>query len=298
MRDGDFTGLPPIIDPLTGNLSQITESPRAALTSARRHCLSFVPLPNQAGAGPAGTLNNYVVNIGNISDINRYGARIDHKLTQNDSLWGSFNYSKGDPYFVAQNSPPTYGSWSNGGYKTQNLNLTHVHTFSPRATMSSASAGSITTARESGMNTDFDPRQLFPDLYGPLSVGGLPNINITSHVAIGDYGGFPPGKQFTNQYIDNFTYVRGSHTIKTGIDFANYRVSTPPGTFGLVRASRRTRARALRFQRALHQQHDWRGATGARLRRFPARLSGLYFSLHAGRDQPLLSNPLQRLRAG
>ena len=84
------------------------------------------------------------------------------------------------------------------------------------------------------MNTDFDPRQIFPDLYGPLSVGGLPNINITSHVAIGDYGGFPPGKQFTNQYIDNFTYVRGSHTIKAGIDFANYRVSTPPGTFGLA----------------------------------------------------------------
>ena len=61
-----------------------------------------MPLPNQAGTGPAGTLSNYVVNIANISDINRYGVRIDHKLTEQDSLWGSFNYSKGDPYFVAQ----------------------------------------------------------------------------------------------------------------------------------------------------------------------------------------------------
>lgn len=234
MREGDFTGLPPIIDPLTAQPFPNNRIPANRIDQRTQALLKFVPLPNQAGAGPAGTLNNYVVNIGNISDINRYGARLDHKLTANDSLWGSFNYSKGDPYFVAQNFPPTYGSWSNGGYKTQNLNLTYVHTFSPRATNEFRFGWFYHDSTRIGMNTDFDPRQIFPDLYGPLSVGGLPNINVTSHVAIGDYGGFPPGKQFTNQYIDNFTYVRGSHTIKAGIDFANYRVSTPPGTFGLA----------------------------------------------------------------
>jgi hypothetical protein len=85
-----------------------------------------------------------------------------------------------------------------------------------------------------GMNTDFDPRTIFPTLYGPLPVGGLPNVAITGHVSIGDYGGSTRGKQFTNQYIDNFTMVRGRHTVKTGIDFGNYRVSSPPGAFGLL----------------------------------------------------------------
>jgi hypothetical protein len=234
MRDGDFTGLPPIIDPLTGQPFQNNRIPTNRIDQRAAALLKFVPLPNQAGAGPAGTLNNYVINLANISDINRYGARLDHKLTANDTLWGSFNYSKGDPYFVAQAFPPTYGNWSNGGYKTQNFSLTHVHTFSPSATNEFRFGWFYHDSTRIGMNTDFDPRTLFPGLYGPLSVGGLPNINITSHVAIGDYGGFPPGKQFTNQFIDNFTYVRGSHTIKTGIDFANYRVSTPPGTFGLA----------------------------------------------------------------
>jgi hypothetical protein len=233
MRQGDFTGLPPIIDPLTGAAFPGNRIPANRIDQRALTLLKYVPSPNQAGSGPAGTLNNYVGNIGNISDINRYGARLDHKLSPGDTLWGSFNYSKGDPYFVAQAFPSTYGSWSNGGYQTESLNLTHVHTFSPRATNEFRFGWFYHNSTRLGMNTDFDPRQIFPDLYGPLSVGGLPNVNITSHVAIGDYGGFPPGKQFTNQYIDNFTYVRGSHTIKAGIDFANYRVSTPPGTFGL-----------------------------------------------------------------
>jgi carboxypeptidase family protein len=233
MRDGDFKGLPPIIDPLTGKPFPDNRIPSDRIDKRAQALLKYVPLPNQAGVGPAGTLNNYVVNIGNISDVNRYGVRLDHKFSANDGLWGSFNYSKGNPYFVAQAFPPSYGSWSDGGYKTQNLNLAYVHTFSPRASNEFRIGWFYHDSPRLGMNTDFDPRQLFPGLYGPLSVGGLPNINITSHVAIGDYGGFPPEKQFTNQFIDNFTYVRGSHTIKTGIDFANYRVSTPPGTFGL-----------------------------------------------------------------
>jgi carboxypeptidase family protein len=233
MRDGDFNGLPPIIDPLTGEPFPDNRIPTNRIDKRAQALLKYVPLPNQGGVGPAGTLNNYVVNIGNVSDVNRYGVRLDHKFSPNDGLWGSFNYSKGHPYFVAQAFPPSYGNWSDGGYKTQNVNLAYVHTFSPRASNEFRFGWFYHDSPRLGMNTDFDPRQLFPGLYGPLSVGGLPNINITSHVAIGDYGGFPPEKQFTNQFIDNFTYVRGSHTIKTGIDFANYRVSTPPGTFGL-----------------------------------------------------------------
>lgn len=86
MRDGDFTGLPPIIDPLTNQPFPNNRVPANRLDPRAQALLKFVPLPNQAGAGPAGTLNNYVVNIANISDINRYGARLDHKLTRSFSI--------------------------------------------------------------------------------------------------------------------------------------------------------------------------------------------------------------------
>src|SRR5206468_7918558 len=95
--------------------------------------LRYIPLPNRPGTGPAGTLVNFVGDVNNISDINRWGARVDHRLTDKDTLWGSFNSSKGSPYIVAQAYPSGYGSWSDGGYHTENLNLTHGHTFSPRA---------------------------------------------------------------------------------------------------------------------------------------------------------------------
>jgi hypothetical protein len=234
MRSGDFTGLPPIIDPVTRLPFKDNRIPSGRIDSRSQALLKFVALPNQAGIGPAGTLNNYVGNIGNISDINRYSARLDHKLSDADALWGSFNYSKGSPYFVAQGFPPGYGSWNDGGYQTENLNLTHGHTFSPFTTNEFRFGWFYHGSIRLGMNTDFDPRQLFPDLYGPLPLGGLPNVAISSHVSIGDYGGTARGKQFTSQYIDNFTHVHGRHTLKTGIDFANYRVSTPPGAFGLL----------------------------------------------------------------
>jgi hypothetical protein len=234
MRGGDFTGLPPIIDPVTRQPFTDNRIPSNRIDARSQALLKFVPLPNLAGIGPAGTLNNYVGNIGNISDINRYGVRLDHRLSNLDSLWGSFNYSKGSPYVVAQAFPPGYGSWSDGGYQTENLNVTHAHTFSSHAMNEFRFGWFYHGSVRLGMNTDFDPRTLFPDLYGPLPQGGLPNVGISNHVSIGDYGGSARGKQYTNQYIDNFTYVRGRHTLKTGIDFANYRVSTPPGAFGLL----------------------------------------------------------------
>jgi Carboxypeptidase regulatory-like domain len=234
MREGDFTGLPAITDPLTGQQFSGNRIPTSRIDPRTQALLKYVPLPNQAGIGPAGTLNNYVVNIANISDINRYNVRVDHKLSDVDSLGGSFNYSKGSPYVVAQAFPPDYGSWSDGGYQTENLNLTHNHTFSARTMNEFRFGWFYHGSVRLGMNTDFDPRTLFPTLYGPLPVGGLPYMGISNHVSIGDYGGSPRGKQFTNQYIDNFTMVRGRHTLKTGIDFANYRVSSPPGAFGLA----------------------------------------------------------------
>ena len=234
MRNGDFAGLPTIIDPLTGQAFANNRIPAERIDSRAKALLDFVPLPNLPGTGPTGSLSNFVTTVGNISDINRYGVRLDHKFSSKDSLWGSFNYSKGSPYFVAQNFPETYGQWEDGGYQTESLNLTHTHVFTPRTLNELRYGGFYHGSVRRGMNTDYDPRKIFPDLYGPLPLGGLPRVDITSYVQIGDYGGSERGKQFTNQLIDNLTMVRGRHTFKTGFDVANYRVSSPPGAFGLL----------------------------------------------------------------
>jgi hypothetical protein len=234
MREGDFSGLPMIIDPQTGQPFPNNRIPGSRIDSRARALLDYVPLPNEPGAGPAGTLNNYIVTVENVSDINRFGGRLDQRLSARDTVWGSVNYSKGSPYFIAQNFPPAYGSWSDGGYETRNVNLTYTRTFSAHAVNELRYGWFGHTSVRTGMNTDFDPRSIFPDLPGPLAIGGLPNVNIAGHVSIGDYGGFHGGGQFTHQLIDNFTYVLGRHTLKAGLDTGFYSVDSPSQTFGML----------------------------------------------------------------
>ena len=233
MRNGDFTGLPELIDPLSGLPFAGNRIPDARMDARAKTLLGNVPLPNQAGTGPAGTLNNHVANIGNIYDVNRWIARIDHRISGKDALNFGINYSKGDPYFVARTTPPNYGHGGNFGFLTGTANLTYTHTFSPRTLNEFRLGGLYHGSIRQGQNTSFKPEQLFPDLYRGVPYGGLPTVNITSHVSIGDYGGFDRAPQYVTQYIDNLTLVRGRHTFRTGFDFANYRNSTPPFAGGL-----------------------------------------------------------------
>jgi hypothetical protein len=229
MRSGDFTGLPELIDPLSGVPLAGNRIPEGRIDSRARTLISNVPLPNLPG-----TLNNYVVNIGNIYDINRWIGRADHRFSASDSLTVGVNYSKGDPYFVARSTPPNYGHGGNFGFLTGSANITYTHSFSPRTLNEFRLGGLYHGSIRQGQNTDFNPRELFPELYTGVPYGGLPTVNVSGYVTIGDYGGFDRAPQYITQYIDNLTLVRGRHTIKTGFDFANYRNSTPPfaGGFG------------------------------------------------------------------
>jgi len=232
MREGDFTGLPAILDPLAGAPFPGNRVPAARMDPRAKTLIGYVPLPNTAGLGPAGTLSNYRWTIANISDINRYGLRIDHRFTESDSIWVHLNYSKGYPYFVAVGYPPAYGNWANGGYSTQSANLTWNHAASPRTLNEARYVYFRHASTRQGLNRTFDPRSLFPALY-PVAYGGLPNINISNHVAIGDYGGGDPGTQLTPQFIDNATLVRGRHTVKFGADIGLHKALSPPFVAGM-----------------------------------------------------------------
>jgi Carboxypeptidase regulatory-like domain len=231
MKNGNFAGLATIIDPTTGVAFPNNQIPANRIDPRAQALAGRYPQPNLPGASN-GSLQNYIASIPNKYDVYRFGLRLDYKASDNDSFYVNLNYSKGDPYFVAQNYPQGYGSWENGGYTTKSLNATYTHTFSPTV-VNEARFGFLSHASaRQGMNKDFDPRSLFPGLY-PVDYGGLPYINITSYSPIGDYGGAQVPPETTPQYIDNLTWVRGKHTIKTGLDFAIYRVSSTPSVAGL-----------------------------------------------------------------
>lgn len=232
MRNGDFSGLPSLRDPLSGLPFPNNQIPSDRIDARSKTLIGYVPLPNQTGLGPAGTLSNYRWAVGNLSDINRYGARIDHRFSERDSLWVNLNHSKGYPYFVAVGYPNGYGNWENGGYSTQSANITWNHTVSPRTLNELRFVYFRHASTRQGMNRGFNPQTIFPNVY-PVSYGGLPNINIGNHVAIGDYGGSDPGTELTPQFINNVTLVRGSHTIKIGADLAHHKVLSNPQVAGM-----------------------------------------------------------------
>jgi hypothetical protein len=232
MRQGDFSGLPALRDPLSGEPFPNNRIPSNRLDPRALRLLEFVPLPNTAGSGPAGTGLNYVATVGNIIDVNRYSLKVDHNLSTRHALTIVGNYSKGQPYFVALNSPPNYGNFGDGGYITKSLSGTLNSTISPtklnEVRFAYFSHGSIRI----GQNTDFNPASIFPTLYQPLPIGGLPNVSIAGFASIGDSGGSPRGIQPTRQITDNFTFIQGKHTFKAGVDVAFNRVATNPGAGG------------------------------------------------------------------
>ncbi len=224
--------MPTILDPLAGVPFPGNQVPANRIDSRAKALIEYVPLPNTTGLGPAGTLGNYRWTISNISDINRLGLRLDHRFTEQDSTWINLNYSKGYPYFAAVGYPPKYGYWANNGYSTQSSNLTWNHAFSPQALNEARYVYFRHASVRQGLNNQFDPRSLFPTLY-PVAYRGLPNINISNHVAIGDYGGSDPSPQLTPQFIDNLTLVRGRHTVKMGVDVAFHKAASYPEVAGM-----------------------------------------------------------------
>ncbi|MFN7920236.1 MAG: carboxypeptidase regulatory-like domain-containing protein [Bryobacteraceae bacterium] len=239
MRQGDFTGLPVIADPLSGtSLAARTPFPNQRIPTARLDSrslklLEFVPLPNAPGsAAAAGTGVNYFDTVPNIIGVNRYTARGDHNVNATNNLSVVLSYSKGDPYFVYNGGPRAYGNFSDGGYITKSAGATYTRVIGGNKTNEFRYAYFNHASIRIGQNTSFDPSSLFPSLYKPLPIGGLPSIGIAGFNSIGDSGGSDRAPQITQELIDNFSFVRGAHTFKTGIDVAFSRVSSNPAAGG------------------------------------------------------------------
>jgi hypothetical protein len=234
MRAGDFSGLAAIKDPLAGGVPFTNNLiPTGRLDPRVQKVLSgFVPLPNVAGTGPAGTGNNYVTTVGNVFGVNRYSARVDHYFNSKDMITILGAYNIGSPYFVANGTPSTYGNFSDGGYIDPFISLAYNHTFSP-STLNELRVGYFDhRSVRIGQNTDFDPSTLFPTLYKPLPVGGIPTFNVAGYQAISDTGGSERGHGMLKEVTDNFTFIRGPHTFKSGFDMGYSRAGNNPSAGG------------------------------------------------------------------
>ncbi len=223
-RAGNYTGLPTITDPLSGQPFPNNTIPTARLDARSQALLKYVPLPNLAT-----TANNYVTNVGNVIDVNRYTARIDHNFNPKHLVSGILTYSKGSPYFVYNGGPNEFGNFSDGGYITKSAAFSHNWTVTPTSLNELRLAYFSHASIRIGQNTTFNPQSLFPSLYGPLPIGGLPTATFNgSYSNITDSGGSDRAPEITRQITDNFSFIRGKHTFKTGLDWGLSSIATNP----------------------------------------------------------------------
>ncbi|MBI3208098.1 MAG: carboxypeptidase regulatory-like domain-containing protein [Candidatus Solibacter usitatus] len=225
LRSGDF-GRTVLRDPLSNDSFPGNLIPASRIDPRSRTLMGFYPEPNQAGAF------NYNGNVINKFNVNRASIKADYKPAPKDSIAFSANYSVGDPYFIARGTPANYGNWENGGYTTKSAAANWTRTIGTRnindLRLSYFSHASVRL----GQNRDFNPQSIFPGLYGPPPVGGIPLVTITGYPVIGDYGGGEGAPQITTALVNNFTFVRGNHTFKAGVDLNRMRIATNPGIIG------------------------------------------------------------------
>ncbi len=149
--------------------------------------------------------------------------RIDHRLTANDNIYYRYKSDRGtqpsliDPISPNFNAISKQPSWDNQASET--------HVFSPNATNQFIASLSHYVAQFTQ-----DENLVHSTLpYGIFTNGSVPFGSIIPGLGqqgFNVYGLFPQGRNITQyQFVDDYTLVKGRHTLKFGENFRRYDVS-------------------------------------------------------------------------
>jgi len=204
------------------------------------------PAPNTGG--PNAISSNYNQNVSKTYNSTTYDARIDHRFSDRDSIFGRFSYN---PTFNSQPSlfPAVNGVTAGGGIypgpsnaDAQAYMLDYVHVFSPTLVMelkggftrlnlltASPDVGNNLAAKFGMPNTDVNK-----------NISGLPAVQLTGFVGTGsDFtlgdDNFVPIYDINNvfQETGTLTWTRGAHNVKYGATLIRRQLNYFQNTRGL-----------------------------------------------------------------
>ncbi|HYM11916.1 MAG TPA: TonB-dependent receptor [Bryobacterales bacterium] len=237
-RTGDFSALlsPAIVngkpvrapilvyDPVTGDPFPGNIVPASRINPNAQNLLNkYVPLPQ---FNPVDILDiNTIRPVANILNQNQYFARLDHLFSSKDRIFGRFatqigQYDVGNLY---PNFTYTQHLWD------YNVAFQYLHIFSPttlnelRVGFNKVNSDQVTPRTNTNFNVDsLGIGQFRVSTAGnrPFSAleTGIPSI---SGIIPGDAG----AREDLNgsyQFADNYSFMRGSHSFKTGFEYSRY----------------------------------------------------------------------------
>ncbi len=233
IRRGDFSQLTnnagaliAIRDPLTNQpfLGNVIPADRLNPVSLRTQA-RFYPEPN---FGAPSLLNqNLRAAVANAPSWNHFDARIDHKLSAANSLYGRFSWRN-------MPTPVPEGDLPNTGLRDQlrkirNMSLVDTHLISSRIINEFRAGVAWHENQFQGPLKGLDiVRELgIRGLTTNLDLNGVPNFNINGFSAVTQID-HERSQDMTYDLIDNVTLITGRHSLKVGINFKRNQASREP----------------------------------------------------------------------
>ncbi|MGB9402097.1 MAG: TonB-dependent receptor, partial [Candidatus Acidiferrales bacterium] len=220
LNPSGFCGVPIGVDG-AGNPTNIFPSilidPLAARLSA------LFPAPNTSLNG-----SNFLVDPRRTASRNNFDVRIDHKISDRDSLFGRFSYEH-QPSFT----PSPFQNQLDGGAFSDGLEddsfrsvaISETHIFSSNLVNEFRFGYNRINSHRLQLNANENVAQElnYPGVpYGP-DLGGLPQISIDDGTATIGSSGYLPAIEKQNSYVvtDNLTWIHGRHSAKFGTEIRN-----------------------------------------------------------------------------
>jgi hypothetical protein len=219
-RNGDFSGRAnfTLKDPLGGNFAN-NIIPQSRFDPIGKRVADLYPDPNVSRPLTNAPANNFVNNASDALTQNYYTAKVDHVLTDNDRLNTRFIWVE-SPQVIQAVFPNEFADPRAGTRANRHWNTTTnwMHNFSPtvinefRFNWGDRLHINRATGRFSGKNGEFGIQGVNPESFARFAVNGLTAL--------------VPGNQEriqnpirTVEIVNNQTIVKGSHTMKWGINW-------------------------------------------------------------------------------
>ena len=213
--------------------------PAAFLDPTAQALLQYLPLPNQAPfIQPNGNLANWVGRRNVVSNDNRYQFRVDHRISQANTLYvrhshipiTGFRFANLSPEEAATNGPDQVNALIGDQQTSDQWVLSDTHIFSPTL------INELRLGYSRGNFSRVNPPQWQSESFAARF--GLPSI---TPAGLAFFTGFPfrgigqenitlLGDEIdeTFQISDSFTKTRGNQTWKFGTDLRQNRLKTAP----------------------------------------------------------------------
>lgn len=208
-RRGDFSAGPAPTDPLDGN----RPFPGGQIPASRFDPVAVKVLGRLRGANtPDG---RYVEQASRPTDQNQFLAKVDHQITNKNSLSVKYWVDRGstlDPWPFNANLP-----WSPGVFAVSihNGSINNTHIFSP--TLLNQFRSAFTRRLENRYNTVSESAVDLGVKMARPSVPFLPNLRITGRMLLTtQINGQPTKLDNTFLFADTLNWIRGRHNFKAG----------------------------------------------------------------------------------